>query len=92
MRKEVQYTFEGASMTLKEIQRLVPALSGKSLRNHLAAGRDTRRLMLSHYSLARQSSSGKRNGAILKERLENNTTPAPIACSEMKAAHDLSMK
>jgi hypothetical protein len=77
MRQEMRYLFEGQLQTIAEIARLVPALSRKSIRNHLAAGRDTRRLMLSRDSVALRSASGKRNGAILKKLLDS-----PIVFSE----------
>ena len=72
MQKEKLYAFEGALLPMVEIERLVPALSRTSIRNHLAAGRDTRRLMLSRDSIALRSVSGKRNGAILKKLLDGS--------------------
>ena len=77
MRQEMRYEFEGEMLTMPEIERLVPALSRTSIRKHLAAGRDTRRLMLSRDSVALRSASGKRNGAILKKLLDASSNRAP---------------
>jgi hypothetical protein len=59
-------------LTMVEIERLVPALSRTSIRKHLTAGRDTRRLMLSRDSAALRGASGRRNGAILKRLVDTN--------------------
>lgn len=42
------FDFEGNAMTVREIRELVPALSDKAIRDHLRAGRNTRRAMLTH--------------------------------------------
>jgi hypothetical protein len=76
MRQEIRYQFEGEMLTMPEIERLVPALSRKAIRNHLAAGRDTRRSMLSRDSAALRSASGRRNGAILKKLIDSKLSSA----------------
>lgn len=70
MREEKRYTFEGQMQTMAEICRLVPALGETSIRRHLAAGRDTRRSMLSRDSQALRSTSAKKNCAPLRKLLD----------------------
>jgi hypothetical protein len=71
MREEMRYEFEGSLMTMVEIQKIVTALSRTSIRNHLAAGRNTRQQMLSRDSVARRSSSAQRGSVALKSLLRN---------------------
>jgi hypothetical protein len=76
MRQEKRYLFEGHMQTMAEIRLLVPALADTSIRRHLAAGRDTRRSMLSRDSKALRSTSAKKNSAPLRKLLDRRPPPA----------------
>lgn len=55
------YNFENQSLTVAEIQLLVPILSDRTIRRHLAAGRCTREAMLSYNPKAKYREAGKRS-------------------------------
>jgi hypothetical protein len=73
MREDKRYDFEGSLKTMAEIRKLVPALAETSIRRHLSAGRNTRRLMLSRDSVALRSASAKRNSAPLRKLLDRRS-------------------
>src|ERR1700733_1271899 len=54
-----KHWFEGRLLTVTEILRFVTGLSRTTVRKHLAAGRNTRYLMLSFDTHARRSKNGK---------------------------------
>lgn len=62
------YTFEGQSLTIPEIRLLVPILSERTIRRHLAEGRNTRQAMLAYNSSAKLSAAGKKSHANAKSR------------------------
>lgn len=57
------YEFEGEQLTVAQIRQRVPALSADTIRNHLAAGRNTRQAMLAFDPAAALRLGGRRGRA-----------------------------
>ena len=64
-----KHLFEGKLLTVSEIHAMVTGISRTSVRKHLAAGRNTRYLMLSFDTRARRSANGKQGSFALRGRV-----------------------
>lgn len=67
-RAALVHTFEGEQLTVRQIAGRVPALSERTIRDHLAAGRRTRSAMLSFDPLAAASRGGRITQRALRAR------------------------
>ena len=63
-----KHWFEGKLLTVSEIHRQVTGISRTTVRKHLAAGRNTRYLMLSFDTHARRSKNGRAESMVSKQR------------------------
>ena len=84
--RSITYPFEGEQLTVAQIHALVPALSPSCIRNHLAAGRNTRQAMLSFNSAAASVRGGRRTAQRMRrgepgmQSLSFTRETAPGAC------------
>lgn len=62
------HAFEGEQLTVQQIHQRVPALSQRTIRDHLAAGRRTRTAMLSFDPAAAAARGGRMTQRLLRAR------------------------
>ncbi len=60
--RATRWMFEGEELTVAQIRQRVPILSDRTIRKHLAAGRDTRQAML-NFDISAASARGGRKAA-----------------------------
>lgn len=70
MRPALLHDFEGEQLTVRQIHLRVPALSERTIRDHLAAGRRTRTAMLAFDPIAAAARGGRMTQRLLRARID----------------------